>query len=259
MISVIFGVLFTFGMIFGVGVIAGDPMALIDLITLGVVIGLSLIGTIFSSMAKPRSKLFSNFGNFSVIAGWIAFLMGATIISGSMDLGDLKNLGPALAVALLAPLYGYTLKFCCMIGETYFSLDYISPEIQLKWPCNVVITKSHLTSLVEVNTTLMRLQVMAHMLHRSWVSLKVICAERRKLDTFKKLPNVFHIYRRDASQFVDAFYNYVVQSADVSWVTLYRELEGANTNAVEDLHGLILALKTLRVQHWKGRSFATKK
>ena len=126
MISVIFGVLFTFGMIFGVGVIAGDPMALIDLITLGVVIGLSLIGTIFSSMAKPRSKLFANFGNFSVIAGWIAFLMGATIISGSMDLGDLKNLGPALAVALLAPLYGYTLKFCCMIGETYFSLD--SPE-----------------------------------------------------------------------------------------------------------------------------------
>ena len=95
MISVIFGVLFTFGMIFGVGVIAGDPMALVDLITLGVVIGLSLIGTIFSSMAKPRSELFSNFGNFSVIAGWIAFLMGATIISGSMDLGDLKNLGPA--------------------------------------------------------------------------------------------------------------------------------------------------------------------
>ena len=130
-------------------------------------------------------------------------------------------------------------------GTAYspFSLDYISPEIQLKWPCNVVITKSHLTSLVEVNTTLMRLQVMAHMLHRSWVSLKVICAERRKLDTFKKLPNVFHIYRRDASQFVDAFYNYVVQSADVSWVTLYRELEGANTNAVEDLHGLILAFE----------------
>ena len=65
MISVIFGVLFTFGMIFGVGVIAGDPMALIDLITLGVVIGLSLIGTIFSSMAKSRSELFSSFGNFS--------------------------------------------------------------------------------------------------------------------------------------------------------------------------------------------------
>ena len=55
MINIILGILLFAGLVFGIGVMGGNPLALIDLNSLIAVLGISLIGTVSSSIgAKPE-------------------------------------------------------------------------------------------------------------------------------------------------------------------------------------------------------------
>ena len=60
---------------------------------------------------KPENHL-QNFGQGAVYFGWIGTVVGLIAITGTPSFvwGDIEKMGPALAVALLTVLYGYTLK-----------------------------------------------------------------------------------------------------------------------------------------------------
>ena len=60
---------------------------------------------------KPANHLY-NFGQGAVYFGWLGTVVGLIAITGTPSFvwGDVKKLGPALAVAMLTVLYGYSLK-----------------------------------------------------------------------------------------------------------------------------------------------------
>ena len=60
---------------------------------------------------KPANHL-HNFGQGAVYFGWLRTAVGLIAITGTPSFvwGDVKKLGPALAVAMLTVLYGYSLK-----------------------------------------------------------------------------------------------------------------------------------------------------
>ena len=60
---------------------------------------------------KPENHL-QNFGQGAVYFGWLGTVVGLIAITGkpSFVWGDVEKLGPALAVAMLTVLYGYSLK-----------------------------------------------------------------------------------------------------------------------------------------------------
>ena len=53
-----------------------------------------------------------NFGQGAVYFGWLGALIGLIAITGNrfMVWGNVEKMGPALAVAMLTILYGYTIK-----------------------------------------------------------------------------------------------------------------------------------------------------
>ena len=60
---------------------------------------------------KPENHL-HNFGQGAVYFGWLGTAVGLIAITGTPSFvwGDVEKLGPALAVAMLTVLYGYSLK-----------------------------------------------------------------------------------------------------------------------------------------------------
>ena len=60
---------------------------------------------------KPENHL-QNFGQGAVYFGWLGTVVGLIAITGTRSFvwGDVEKLGPALAVAMLTVLYGYSLK-----------------------------------------------------------------------------------------------------------------------------------------------------
>ena len=60
---------------------------------------------------KPENHL-QNFGQGAVYFGWLGTVVGLIAITGTPSFvwGDVEKLGPALAVAMLAVLYGYMVK-----------------------------------------------------------------------------------------------------------------------------------------------------
>ena len=60
---------------------------------------------------KPENHL-QNFGQGAVYFGWLGTVVGLIAITGTPSFvwGDVEKLGPALAVAMLTVLYGYSLK-----------------------------------------------------------------------------------------------------------------------------------------------------
>lgn len=120
MINIIIGIFLTAAAVLGIAVFGGDVNAVVDLPSAIVVLGLALIGTISSSIGSESRAVFSNFGNFSVIAGWIGLFIGLVLILNDINLADLERLSSALSVALLPVLYGYFFKICSMMGEYYY-------------------------------------------------------------------------------------------------------------------------------------------
>jgi hypothetical protein len=85
----------------------------IDMLTLLFVIGVA-VGHALG--AKDGENKITRFGDGCVRGGWLGFLVGVSLITGSdiaaaMDFGSLM---PAMAVALLPPLYGYFFKIITM-------------------------------------------------------------------------------------------------------------------------------------------------
>ena len=60
---------------------------------------------------KPENHL-QNFGQGAVYFGWLGTVVGLIAITGTPPFvwSDVEKLGPALAVAMLTVLYGYSLK-----------------------------------------------------------------------------------------------------------------------------------------------------
>ena len=129
MINIVIGIILAAAAFFGIGVFGGDGNALVDLPSAIVVLGLALIGTISSSIGGKAQTIFRNFGNFSVMAGWIGLFIGLVLILNNINLADLERLSSVLAVAVLPLLYGYFFKFCSLIGEYYYEKNpYYSVE-----------------------------------------------------------------------------------------------------------------------------------
>ena len=85
----------------------------IDLLSFIFVIGVG-IGHTFGT--KDGDNTFTRFGDGCVRGGWLGLLVGITLIAGTDYAAqmDFSNIMPALAVTLLAPLYGYLLKIITM-------------------------------------------------------------------------------------------------------------------------------------------------
>ena len=66
----------------------------------------------FLVFKKDSGNHIKNFGQGAVYFGWLGTLVGLIAITGSriMVWGDLEKMGPALAIAMLTILYGYTIK-----------------------------------------------------------------------------------------------------------------------------------------------------
>jgi len=85
----------------------------VDLLSLIFVIGVG-IGHAFGT--KDGDNTVTRFGDGCVRGGWLGLLVGVTLIAGTDYAAqmDFSTIMPALAVALLAPLYGYFLKIITM-------------------------------------------------------------------------------------------------------------------------------------------------
>ena len=66
----------------------------------------------FLVLKKDPGNRIKNFGQGAVYFGWLGALIGLIAITGNrfMVWGDVGKMGPALAVAILTILYGYTIK-----------------------------------------------------------------------------------------------------------------------------------------------------
>tara|TARA_B100001093_G_scaffold396370_1_gene383463 strand:- start:279 stop:626 length:348 start_codon:yes stop_codon:yes gene_type:complete len=66
----------------------------------------------FLVFKKNSGNHIKNFGQGAVYFGWLGTLVGLIAITGNrfMVWGDEEKMGPALAVAMLTVLYGYTIK-----------------------------------------------------------------------------------------------------------------------------------------------------
>ena len=85
----------------------------VDLLSLIFVIGVG-IGHAFGT--KDGYNTITRFGDGCVRGGWLGLLVGVTLIAGTDYAAqmDFSSVMPALAVALLAPLYGYFIKIITM-------------------------------------------------------------------------------------------------------------------------------------------------
>ena len=107
------GILIIVVIVFGGFTMGGGVDRAVDLLSFIFVIGIG-IGHAFGT--KKGESTFTRFGDGCVRGGWLGLLVGITLIAGTdfASQMDFSNIMPALAVALLAPLYGYFLKILTM-------------------------------------------------------------------------------------------------------------------------------------------------
>ena len=107
------GIVIIVGIFFGALEMGGGLDKAMDLMSLIFVIGVA-VGHALG--AKDGENKITRFGDGCVRGGWLGFLVGVSLIAGSdiaaaMEFGSLM---PAMAVALLTPLYGYFFKIITM-------------------------------------------------------------------------------------------------------------------------------------------------
>ena len=66
----------------------------------------------FLVFKKNSGNHIKNFGQGAVYFGWLGTIVGLVAFTGGRFVvwGDIEKMGPALAVCMLAILYGYTIK-----------------------------------------------------------------------------------------------------------------------------------------------------
>ena len=113
------GVLIILIVVGGGIIMGGGHERAVDLLSLIFVIGIGF-GHAFGR--KDGDNTITRFGDGCVRGGWLGLLVGISLIAGTDYAAqmDFSNIMPALAVALLAPLYGYFLKIITM------QIDWIS-------------------------------------------------------------------------------------------------------------------------------------
>ena len=75
-------------------------------------LGIVLVGAFLYSIAAggETTDRIENFGIGALRFGWLGLFIGIIIMSASNIIISLDNIGPALAVALLTPFYGYFIQ-----------------------------------------------------------------------------------------------------------------------------------------------------
>ena len=108
MFSLFIGIICIIGLVIGTILSVSDFGIFFDAPAFGIVIvGAFLYCIAAGGDAADRIK---NFGIGAVRFGWLGFFIGIIIMSASNIIISLDNIGPALAVALLTPFYGYFIK-----------------------------------------------------------------------------------------------------------------------------------------------------
>ena len=101
-------------LVVGGGIIMGGGLErAVDLLSFIFVGGIG-IGHVLGT--KDGDSKITRFGDGCVLGGWLGLLVGVTLIAGTDYAAqmDFSSIMPALAVALLAPLYGYFIKIITM-------------------------------------------------------------------------------------------------------------------------------------------------
>ena len=108
MFSLFIGIICIIGLVIGTILSVSDFGIFFDAPAFGIVI----VGAFLYSIAAGGEAVdrIENFGIGAVRFGWLGFFIGIIIMSASNIIVSLDNIGPALAVALLTPFYGYFIK-----------------------------------------------------------------------------------------------------------------------------------------------------
>ena len=108
MFSLFIGIICIIGLVIGTILSVSDFGIFFDAPAFWIVI----VGAFLYSIAAggETADRIENYGIGAVRFGWLGFLIGIIIMSASNIIISLDNIGPALAVALLTPFYGYFIK-----------------------------------------------------------------------------------------------------------------------------------------------------
>ena len=108
MFSLFIGIVCIIGLVIGTILSVSDFGVFFDVPALGIV----LVGAFLYSIASGGeiTDRIENFGIGAVRFGWLGLFIGIIIMSASNIMISLDNIGPALAVALLTPFYGYFIQ-----------------------------------------------------------------------------------------------------------------------------------------------------
>ena len=108
MFSLFIGIFCIIGLIIGTILSVSDFGVFFDAPAFGIV----LVGAFLYSIASGGeiTDRIENFGIGAVRFGWLGLFIGIIIMSASNIIISLDNIGPALAVALLTPFYGYFIQ-----------------------------------------------------------------------------------------------------------------------------------------------------
>ena len=108
MFSLFIGLFCIIGLVIGTILSVSDFGVFFDAPAFGIV----LVGAFLYSIASGGeiTDRIENFGIGAVRFGWLGLFIGIIIMSASNIIISLDNIGPALAVALLTPFYGYFIQ-----------------------------------------------------------------------------------------------------------------------------------------------------
>ncbi len=120
MFSLFIGIICIIGLVIGTILSVSDFGIFFDAPAFGIVI----VGAFLYCIAAggDAADRIENFGIGAVRFGWLGFLIGIIIMSASNIIISLDNIGPALAVALLTPFYGYFIKI--LTNVIVYRMDY---------------------------------------------------------------------------------------------------------------------------------------
>ena len=120
MLSLFIGIVCIIGLLIGTILSVSDFGIFYDAPAFGIV----LVGAFLYSIAAggETSDRIENFGKGAVRFGWLGFFIGIIIMSASNIIISVDNIGPALAVALLTPFYGYFIKI--LTNVIVYRMDY---------------------------------------------------------------------------------------------------------------------------------------
>ncbi len=120
MFSLFIGIFCIIGLVIGTILSVSDFGVFFDAPAFGIV----LVGAFLYSIASGGeiTDRIENFGIGAVRFGWLGLFIGIIIMSASNIIISLDNIGPALAVTLLTPFYGYLIQIITNVAVN--KMDY---------------------------------------------------------------------------------------------------------------------------------------